>query len=111
VDDEFEILAVEVIGKNTNDKWEMIGIYRATKEDMRAIAMLIGYISPMSNLTRRSIIGGDLNLPHANWAGVAAKENGFQTLVHKLIWENGYTQVFSEPTRGDALLDIYLLKT
>ena len=92
MDDECEILAVEVIGKNPKHKWEIIGIYRAANGDTMAIERLIGHISPTRNLTRRSIIGGDLNLLHANWAGDAGKENGVQMLVNKLMWENGYTR-------------------
>ena len=30
--------------------------------------------------------------------------------MNNLVWDNGYTQVVSGPTRGDALLDIYLLR-
>ena len=110
MDDECEILTVEIIGKKPKHKWEIIGIYRAPNGDTMEIGRLIGHSSTVRNLTRRSFIGGDLNLLHANWAGDAGKENGFQMLVNKLIWENGYTQVVSEHTRGDALLDIYLLK-
>jgi len=110
VDDEFEILAVEVIGKKQDNKWEIIGIYRPPNDDMGAIDKLIGHISHKCNLTRRSIIGRDLNLPQANWAGDASKDKGFQTLVNNLIWEEGYTQVVSDPTRGNSLLDIFLLK-
>ena len=110
VDDDFEIIAVEVIGRKPGHKWEIIGVYRAPNEDMGAIEKLIGHISLRCNPARRSIIGGDLNLPQANWAGDASKDKGFQVLVNKLIWEEGYTQVVSETTRGDALLDIYLLK-
>ena len=106
MDDEREILAVEVTGKNAKHKCEIIGIYRAANGDTMAVERLISHISLMRNLARRSIIGGDLNLPDANWAGDAGKENGFQMLVNKLICENGYTQVVSEPTRGDALLAI-----
>jgi hypothetical protein len=62
------------------------------------------------NLTKRSIIGGDLNLPQAEWKGNAEKASGFQVIVNKLVWDNGNTQVVSGPTRGDALLDIYLLR-
>jgi hypothetical protein len=62
------------------------------------------------NSVKRSIIGGDLNLPQANWNGDAGKTSGIQVFVNKLVWENGYTQVVSGPTRGDALLDIYLLR-
>jgi hypothetical protein len=42
--------------------------------------------------TKRSIIGGDLNLPQAEWKGDAEKESGFQAIVNKLVWDNGYTQ-------------------
>ncbi|PNF26575.1 hypothetical protein B7P43_G13054, partial [Cryptotermes secundus] len=55
-------------------------------------------------------IGGDLNLPQADWNGDAEKTRGFQALANKLLWDNGYTQVVGGPTRGDALLDIYLLR-
>jgi len=40
----------------------------------------------------------------------AEKANGFQACVNNLVWDNGYTQVVSVPKRGDALLDIYLLR-
>ena len=28
-----------------------------------------------------------------------------------MIWENGYSQVTDSPTRGDALLDVYLVRS
>ena len=40
----------------------------------------------------------------------AEKASGFQAFVNNLVWGNGYTQVVSGPTRGDELLDIYLLR-
>jgi hypothetical protein len=43
------------------------------------------------NLTKRSIIWGDLNLPQADWKGDAEKANGFQGCVNNLVWDNGYT--------------------
>jgi hypothetical protein len=27
-----------------------------------------------------------------------------------LVWEHGYTQIVQNPTRGDALLDVYLVQ-
>ena len=38
------------------------------------------------------------------------KSSGFQAIENNLLRDNGYTQVVSDPTRGDALLAIYLLK-
>jgi len=51
-----------------------------------------------------------LNLPQADWKGDAGKANGFQACVNNLVWDNGHTQAVSGPTRGDVLLDIYLLR-
>ena len=62
------------------------------------------------NLTKRSIISGDLKLHLADWKGDAERETGFQAYVNNLFWYNSYTQVVSGRTRRDALLDIHLLK-
>jgi len=40
----------------------------------------------------------------------SAKASGFQAIINNLVWDNGYTQVLSGPTRGDALLNVYLLR-
>ena len=62
------------------------------------------------NSTKRSIIGGDLNLPCAHWNGNVGGNSGTQALINSLVWENGYSQVTDNPTRGDALLDVYLVR-
>jgi hypothetical protein len=59
------------------------------------------------NLAKLSIIGGDLNFSQAERKRDAEKAGGFANI---LVWDNGYTQVVKSPTRGDALLDIYLLR-
>jgi len=43
--------------------------------------------------------------------GNAGGNSGTQALINSLVWENGYSQVIDGPTRGDALLDIYLVRT
>jgi len=53
---------------------------------------------------------GDLNLPYANWNGNASGNSGTQALINSLVWKNGYSQVVDSPTRGDALLDVYLVR-
>ena len=67
---------------------------------MRAIEKLLRHISTTGNLTRRSIIGGDLNLLQADWVGDAGKESGVQASVNNLICDNGYTQVYANPPEG-----------
>ncbi len=36
-------------------------------------------------------MGGDLNLPRVEWEGDVGKTSGFQAMVNKLVWENGFT--------------------
>ena len=110
VDEDVEMIAVEVKGVDPKYKWEIIGIYRSPNEDMSVLERLAACTILPRNVTKRSIIGGDLNLPRAEWKGDAEKTSGFQAMVNKLVWENGYTQVVNGPTREDALLDIYLLR-
>jgi hypothetical protein len=59
---------------------------------------------------KRSIIGGDLNLPHFDWKGTTEGTSVTQAFINRLVWDNGYTQVVGKLTRGDSLLDIYLVR-
>jgi len=77
VDDDFEMIAFEVKGMGPKYMWEIIGIYRASNEDMLAIERLAARSLHMQNLTKRSIIGGDLNLPQVEWKGDAEKASEF----------------------------------
>jgi hypothetical protein len=77
---------------------------------MRIIQRLAARTGFTGNSTKRSIIGGDLKLPYADWNGNAGGTSGTQALRINLVWENGYSQVIDSPTRGDALLDVYLVR-
>ena len=74
---------------------------------MERLAAQTGYAETSS---KRSIIGGDLNLPCADWNGNAGCNSGAHSFVNSLVWENGFTQLVDGPTRGDALLDVYLVQ-
>ena len=63
----------------------------------------------MGRTTKRSIIGGDLILPYADWNGHVEKYTGTQVFLNTLVWENNYTQVVNSPTGRDALLDVHLV--
>ena len=102
------MVAVDVKGRNPKSTWEEVGIYRAPNEDMRVIEQLAAWTGFTGNSTKRSIIG-DLNLPYADWNGNAGGNSGTQALINSLVWENSYSQVRDSPTRGDALLDVYLV--
>ena len=105
------MITVEVKGMDPKYTWEIIGHYRAPNEDMLATERFTARTLPKRNLTKQSIIGGDLNLSQVDWKGDVEKASRFQVCVNNLVWDNGYTQVASGPTRGDALLDIYLLRS
>jgi hypothetical protein len=50
------------------------------------------------------------NLPYADWNGTVECTTGGQESVNKLVWESEYTQLVRNQTRGDALLDVYLVR-
>jgi len=102
--------AVEVKGGDPKNTWEIVGIYRAPNEDTRVLEKLADRTVCSGRTTKCSIIGGDLNLPFADWNGHAEKSRGTQEFLNRLAWENGYTQVINSPSRGDALLDIFLVR-
>jgi hypothetical protein len=110
VDEDFEMMAVEVKCRGPMLKWQIVVIYRAPNEDMRVIERLAARPDYLGNSTKRSTIGGDLNLPYADWNGNAERNSGNHAFVNRLVWENAYTQVVDSPTRGDALLDVYLAR-
>ena len=91
------MIAVEVKGRNPKFAGEVVGVYRAPNEDMRAIERLAARTGFTGNSTKHSIIGGDLNLPYAYWNGNAGGNSGTQAVV------NSYSQVMYSPPRGDVL--------
>jgi hypothetical protein len=59
---------------------------------------------------KQSIIGGDLNVPHANRKGNVECISGYQSFINRVVLENEYTQIVYGETQGDALLNVYLLQ-
>jgi len=58
---------------------------------------------------KQSIIGGDLNLPQGDWKEIREGTSVTQAFINRLVWDNGYTQLVGKLTRGDSLLDVYLI--
>ena len=85
-------------------------MYRSPNEDLRTIESLVDRTSFTSNSTKHSIIGEDLNLTYADWNGHVGGNSVTQTLINVLVWEDGYNQITDYPTRGDALVDVYLFR-
>jgi hypothetical protein len=110
VDEDFEMIAFEVKGRDHKFTWEVVGIYGVPNEDIRIIERFATRTDYLGTSTARSIIGEDLNVPSADWNGNTDGTSGSQAFVNRLVWENGYTQVVDSHTRGDALLDVYLVR-
>jgi len=85
------MIAAEVKSMDPKYTWEIIEIYIAPYEDIRVIERLTAWTGYSRNSTKRSIIGGDLNLPQADWNGSAERTNIDQVFINRLVWENGYT--------------------
>jgi len=66
-DEEFEMIAVDIKSRNQKLTWGIIGMYRAPNEDMRVLERLVARTGGTSKTAKRSIIGGDLNLPQVDW--------------------------------------------
>jgi hypothetical protein len=92
-DEYFEMIAVEVKGKDPRCAWEIVGIYRAPNEDMLVIESLATPADTTGNFTKRGIIW-NLN--------VECTTGGYES-VNSLMWESGYTQVVKNP-------DVYLVR-
>jgi len=82
----FEVIAVEVKGRNPELAWEVVGVYRAPNEDMRVIERLAARTEFTGNSNKRSITGGYLNLPYADWNGNACGNSGSQAHINSLVW-------------------------
>jgi hypothetical protein len=98
VDENYEMIAVEVKGADPKYTWEIVGIYRAPYEDLRVIERLEARTRYLGNSIKRSIIGSDLKLPQADWKGMAEGTDETQIFLHRLVWDDGYTQLVESPT-------------
>jgi hypothetical protein len=78
MDEDFEMIAVEVKGKDPKCALEIVGICRAPNEDMRVIERMATRADTVGNFTKRGINAGDLNLPYAYWNGDVKRTAGGQ---------------------------------
>jgi len=76
VDDDFDMIAVEVKGVDPKHVANYRYLQRS-KEDILMIERLASHNLHSRNLTKRSIMGGYLNLRQADWKLNAEKASGF----------------------------------
>ena len=70
VDEVYELIAAEVNGRDPKNTWEAVGIYRSPNNDVRLLEKLADWTGYMGRTMKRSIIGGDLNLPYVDLASL-----------------------------------------
>jgi hypothetical protein len=98
VDEDFEMVAVEVKRMDLKYTGELLGIYKAPREDMRVVARLAAPTGFSQNSAKSSFKGGDLNSFQAGWNENAEGISGNQASISR--WANYYTQVVGRPGSG-----------
>jgi hypothetical protein len=58
VDEDFEMIAIEVKGRDPKFTWEIVGIYRPPNDDTRVMERLAAQTGNSGNSTKCSFIGG-----------------------------------------------------
>ena len=79
------MIAVEVKGRDPKNYVRNCKHLQSTKKDMRVLEKLADRTGYMGSTMKCSIIGGDLNLPYADWKGHAEKSSETQVLLNKLV--------------------------
>jgi len=79
------MIAVEVKGRAQKITWEIGDIYITPNEDMRVLEKFICRTGYMGSTTKRSIIGGDLNLRNADLNGHTGKIRGAKVFLNRLV--------------------------
>ncbi|KAJ4442434.1 hypothetical protein ANN_04020 [Periplaneta americana] len=107
---EFEMVGVVIVDDYSRNILHIIGLYRAPKEGLNVLCKIRDMLENRHIHGQYLIVAGDLNLPQVNWQGTIEGEMGqAQSLVNALIWKHNLIQVTDRATRGDSLLDIFLL--
>ena len=109
LDENSELLCVKIYRKQSHKALNIIGGYRKPGDNFFILESLCSYVKDERE-SSRIVIAGDFNLPRVNWEGSSTGGGNAQELVNNLIYEGGLRQVNYSPTRGDNILDIFLLK-
>ena len=80
---------MEVKSSDPKCTWEIVSIYRAPNGDIGVIERLAGRTGFLGNSMKRSIIGGDLNLPQVDWKRIAEGTSVAQAFINRLVWDKG----------------------
>jgi len=82
IEEVYEMIAVEVKGRDQKITWEIAGTYTVPNEDMRVTEKLANRTRHVGSTTKRSIIEGDLNYSYAEWNGHAEKSRGTRVFLN-----------------------------
>jgi hypothetical protein len=101
---EFELCCFEM--KCCRVVVRFIVVYRPS--DCRQVESLIDCVQDLINTKHPCIIMGDLNCPDANWDSLLSPCDKIQDVILDFTVANGLSQLVTEPTRGDNILDVVI---
>jgi hypothetical protein len=107
---EDEIIAVQVDPGKGKMPFVAIGVYRAPNSDYSVLQNIKEFITGEKNKYKKLIIGGDLNLPDVIWETEIVGGGLAQQLTSGLLMEGGLEQYVTEGTRGNSVLDVFLVR-
>ena len=81
-------------------------VYKPSVTDTHLLKPLRDFLKYVSKKSGKHIILGDFNLPDVNWAALSAPNGGRQFDFMQSFVKLGFSQVVTQPTRGNNTLDL-----
>ena len=106
--DDLDIVAIDLTDCNNTLPIRLIAVYRSPSMTSSDNARLFSVLDLLAEDCVRLCVFGDLNLPHINWDLFVYPENFLYCSAVDFICNHGLTQLVSDPTRGDSILDLML---
>ena len=106
--DDLDIVAIDLRDCNDTLPIRLIAVYRPPSMTSSDNARLFSVLDLLAEDCVRLCVFGDLNLPYFNWDLFVYPENFLYSSAVGFICNHGLTQLVSDPTRGDSILDLIL---
>jgi len=105
---DFECICLDIFPKGSETNFRLINIYRPHKD--RPTKALVKQLTKLIDVSKGVIIVGDFNLPGIDWDNLRTKQGSVpseSTLLDFFVG-TGLSQHVTQPTRGEAILDLVL---
>lgn len=105
---ELEIVAVDISDDSNILPFRLVVVYRPPCYTSHDNAQLFSALSHLADDCVRFCVVGDFNLPYFNWDLFVHPDNFLYNSAADFVRDNGLTQLVSDPTRDDSILDLIL---